>query len=116
MNAKELRAAAINLKRHMGIVYASTASMGPTPIQRLAGTLIDHILATVREDDDEPIDDSWFASISDHKQRVMIGDGRCVERDDFGSIFIDADGTHCDFPITTRGEFRALCRLLGMLR
>ncbi len=84
MNAKELRQAA---ERVSDRYHHDTATIDPDLAVDIAG----HILATVREDDDELIDSHW----------IEVG------------VPLQLLRQHIDH-IKTRGDFRTLCRLLGV--
>ena len=93
MNAKELREAAQRL-----IDYPEA---NPDDVTGLA----DHILATVRDDDDEHADQAWQSLVTFDS---AIGDGKWIVAKMFD--------TWDDIPKSdkTRGQFRSLCRGLGI--
>ena len=91
----------------------------------------DHILATVRPDDDEPLTEDWFgafaAKAGQYRFEFSIGRGRSFQIDELhdktwaAELLIDShnrygikDDAECGFEIQTRGDFRQLCRLLGV--
>lgn len=97
MNAKELRQAAEWLHKIRLACSNHTC------------TLIDYVLATVRGDDDELIDELWFI-----KQKRVDGPLRMivlVRRPE--GFHLEVNGYESDRP-ATRGDFRTLCRSLGV--
>ena len=98
MNAKELREAAIEITNH-GNELALMA---------------DHILATVRDDDDEPITPLWLSQwgeclVDCRKIGILcidLYDGNWSVIGEFGEVYIK--------PQEKRGQFRSLCRGLGI--
>lgn len=66
----------------------------------------EHILSTVRADDDEPIDEAWAGS-------GRVGIGPYVETKKC-RVFIVNPGTCYALPIKTRGQCRRLCEGLGI--
>ena len=119
MNAKELRQAAeavkidaeISLKEELWSLPASYKTIGAFTVK-----LMDHILSTVRDDDDEPVTYEWLSSI---KKPYMANrkiwwnlDGYTV------SISSSCARFHCNHmpfaSVQTRGQFRSLCRGLGI--
>lgn len=111
MTPSELRKAAEDLRAHLEITHASVGGLGiETPTQILSNKLIDHILATVREDDGEPFTRDFVTD----SQMGWIGPGMLEVRND-GSVYLDCgDFAVLIDTIRTRGDFRTLCRLLGV--
>ena len=87
------------------------------------GDMLDHILATVHVDDDEPVDGEWLVSIGWHWNRELYWWIDCNETtNDFvsigiyrfdGSMFVEIDGDS-NVELKTRGQLRALLRGLGI--
>ena len=80
-------------------------------------SMANHILATVREDDDEPYDKDWGRAVSGGSC-LYLGDNFSIDiaacdleyedRSDCGGSF-----GYMSLSIKTRGDFRTLCRLLS---
>lgn len=100
MNAKELRQAADRVRDQY---HHDTTSIDPDLVIDIAA----HILATVREDDDE--DMSWDEAARQESHRTFF---HVEARSSCWVAIIDGKRTIAEFK--TRGEFRALCRLLGV--
>ena len=113
MNAKELREAAQRL-----IEYPEA---NPDDVTGLA----DYILATVRDDDDEPVAWEWLAE----RMTLLPDDCDVVERLASGPMYVHRfhgpltyvvscvknDGEHAAVnPPESRGQFRSLCRGLSI--
>jgi hypothetical protein len=110
VNAKELREAATEVRR-----------CGSEP----ACDIADYILVTVRDDDDEPVTWDWLAE----RMTLLPDDRYRVERRTIGSMYVhrhhgplvfvvncvEIDGEYAALnPPKTRGQFRSLCRGLGI--
>lgn len=117
MNATELRAAAIELRD--GTVAAASGHDCDTPadVRLLVSQMTDlaaHILATVREDDDETYFSSWgremlgATTLQLNKHFGLCTDSCDIEYEDDDSF------DSIETTVRTRGEFRALCRCLGV--
>jgi len=103
VNSKELIAAAENCCTDSRLEWVDLDTPG-FPIREDmmmdAYRLSQHILGTVRADDDEDVHPSWFESL-------ISQDGlRTIEN-------VLAAGNRCR--CFSRGEFRQLCRLLGVV-
>lgn len=72
--------------------------------------LANHILATVREDDDELATVPWVRDSLPAFAWVGWRGAFCAQRT---GLHLDISGTMSDRP-ATRGDFRTLCRLLGV--
>lgn len=75
-----------------------------------------HILATVRADDDEPVNDKWFSSVFEQcvSQRYEFGTNCIMEIDEENeSWYVWSYGDRLG-EVKTRGQFRQLCRGLGI--
>jgi hypothetical protein len=89
--------------------WITQGGLDPTTSEKLA----EHILATVRADDDEPVTASWFAILLGSIDRFEFGRGYSVERNENGQWEAWLCG-HCLRAIKTKGQFRQLCRGLGI--
>ena len=102
MNAKELREAAESALRYDDCddsAIDSTAS---------------HILATVRPDDDEPVNAAWSQDVLG---AVSVEVGRNLFLNKWAQVEYGSDNESdgvFNTTVKTRGEFRQLCRLLGV--
>lgn len=114
MNAKELIAAAKSLS-HEAARYFEEYMIEDHDDPDTRGLferidlVTDHILATVRADDDEPLTDADFVneSLGNGYQFGRIpGNVPCIQAEGCGPVFLPH--------VKTRGEFRQLCRLLGV--
>lgn len=111
MNAKELRQAA-EITRHLIAREDDDLNVIAGHIENIAA----HILATVREDDDEPATYENLCSIKkpymENRKIWWNFDGFTVSVNSSGARF------HCNhMPIAsaqTMGQFRSLCRGLGI--
>jgi len=114
MNAKELRAAAELAVEWDGYIHPEDK-----PAFDAWKLLADHILPTVRDDDDEPFGGEWAKGV--------VGDSFVPINSRFG---LDVLGCRIEYEVNTRyersygcldshiktrGEFRQLCRLLGIV-
>ncbi len=114
MTPSELRAAADDVIRtyvtdpeEMGI------DIRPTITERKAIAIAQHVLATVRDDDDEPITQEWCELRSNDWRECM---GQYINRRN--SALIIANGCLCvggkRTPITTVGQLRGIVTALGI--
>lgn len=129
MNAKELRAAADELKRYSEELIRDRLRLLPGQARRemdyVLQTTIDlstHILATVREDDDDEIKWDWLESVTGNDREVsgslvsvhvteelsLVGD---LEYPNVWQVwFNEYEIGEC----VDRAGFRSLCRGLGI--
>ena len=120
MTPKELRQAAEavrdNLKRTLRACQELRLK-GDTSLVLADIALAEHILATVREDDGEPVTYEWICSLKiphmENRKILWNFDGYTVSVSSSGAKF------HCNhMPIAsveTRGQFRSLCKGLGIV-
>lgn len=115
MKAKELRQAAESLSNDAAryleeyLAEEHDDAVSFAHFERV-DLVTDHILATVREDDDELVDELWFIK----QTRVdgpLLNMIVLVCRSE--GFHLKVNGNESDRP-ATRGDFRALCRLLGV--
>ena len=116
MNAKELRQAAELLKQSDENRRRQFKRMGTEVVQGVEGLVADHIIATVREDDDETYTADWG--------REAMGRSELVFNRHFTLALYPTPTIETDVPgqsigfldttVKTRGDFRTLCRLLGV--
>lgn len=99
MNAKELRQAA---ERQLNYDESSDAEIDQ---------ILRHILATVREDDDEEFDESKAAKLLGEKYEIKCTETRLFIMDHDKSL--PHIGVSCRTP-ETMGQFRKLCEGLGI--
>ena len=121
MNSKELRAAAERTKKFASETL-ELCRVHSIPIKTRENTLdanitvAEYILSTVRDDDDEPVAYEWLSSI---KKPYMANrkiwwnlDGYTVS---ISSSWARFHCNHMPFAsVQTRGQFRSLCRGLGI--
>lgn len=113
MSAKELRAAASDVAGACDDEFLKVEGYWTVPDRMMIAksqSIAAHILATVREDDDEPIDEAWLRSQS-RTDGLLLTMMTFVRRLD--GYHLEVNGHESANP-TTRGEFRALCRCLGV--
>lgn len=94
-------------------------SMGMQQLDIYKGTgvwwMAQHILATVKPDDDDPLTDDWLSEIGD-----IVDDVICIAiiRKQVNDPNMSLDGNELGEayfrPPETRGQFRELCRGLGI--
>lgn len=101
MNAKQLIRAAELLHERDKSARGMFREPGREAAKGFDGHLADHILATVCKDDDEAFTPEWAFEVG---------------KNQIGEIAKECDGFEMleRFRIKTRGDFRALCRLLGV--
>lgn len=111
MNAKELRRAAeIVVSQYK----SDTTSIRPAVAIELAA----HVLSTVREDDDEEYCSDWARSVIGTSEvtlneRFSLATHRCdIEYDDLQPHQVSCGSLRTR--VKTQGDFRTLCRLLGV--
>lgn len=108
---KELLAAARDLENHAYDMMRTHRHMDSEDEQIVLWSkqhmLADHIRSTVRADDDDPVD--WGKIISSDIRLMM--DGRMYMFAKGSENVLAIIQTDC---ITTRGEFRSICRALGI--
>ena len=111
MNARELRHAA-------GLVLGDFSHpYGWSGMIEDSKRLAEHILATVRDDDDEPVSEEWFRSVSTIANifgPTIHYQGRYLTWFEWGIGYYDNDTDAVPVTTTTRGQFRALCKGLGI--
>ncbi len=111
MNAKELRTAA-------EILLEDCDTIGVTPLQQLR-RLAEHILATVKEDDDEPITEEWIEKEYLQTFPTKFPDIQ-IKVDEDGDIILIDEGIldqvvfFCWADEPTRGQLRRLLEALGV--
>ena len=110
MNAKELREAAAYVAE---FAHHDPDVMSPDVVVELAK----HVLSTVHDGDDELVTYEWLSSIKkpymENRKVRWNFDGYTVSISSSGARF------HCNHmpfaSVQTRGQFRALCVLLGIV-
>lgn len=116
MTAKELRQAAD--------IVLDQVNFGFAVSEHRASILAEHILATVRDDDDAPLDFAFLHSVETKYfgEALMCSfEFGCLEmwvvNDEYDPL--DAtwsfSGANLQLTIKTRGQFRSLCRGLGIV-
>lgn len=122
MNAKQLIQSASLLHERDKSARDMFREIGREAAKGFDGYLADHILATVREDDDEPVDEAWVLSISP-LGRYCVSDPSGFVQVEYSivsrSVFAEYVRSETDFDtvptlVKTRGQFRMLCHLLGV--
>ena len=116
MNAKELRKAADRVSKIADKEVLKTGLKCVTEHTVDMMLVAEHILATVREDDDDLVTYAWLSFIKkpymENRKIRWNFDGYTVSISSSGAKF------HCNhMPIAsvqTRGQFRALCKGLGI--
>ena len=121
MNAKELREAADSLKRYSSEMIRHRLKLLPGQSRNdadnvLLGTisLADYILATVRDDDDEPCGWEWFGTVWPEDCTVVEA---WPDKDNSIAVYVRNQAGDFDQYVThlrTRGDVRLLCRGLGI--
>lgn len=129
MNAKELRAMAEKSRAWYTTPNIPEAChQVPDHVFYTGYHLATYILATVRDDDDEPVTAEWLHSLfwdsnsawwylDKTRQKVVICEhGKpadvWVASKPFALSDVDQDSLLCE--VTSRGQFRSLCRGLGI--
>lgn len=108
-----LNAAELLLARDKEVRELFARSHGKEAAPTMEYHLARHILSTVREDDGEEIDEDWFIAQCGVDQAYIRGDFflQFVTR---GAVSLGYQGNETPTNIHTRGDFRALCSLLGV--
>ncbi len=126
MNAKELRQAAELLSNEAARYFEEYLAEEHDDADSFAhfervDLVTDHLLATVREDDDEPLTERFvdqFRGSSGEDGDYFYWDANVPMNDPrpglLGLLSSRKNQSHEFAHIKTRGEFRALCRLLGV--
>lgn len=117
MTAKELRIAAEVVLAYDGLPHADYVQVEGLQFHEDAVEIARYILATVRDDDDEPVTYQWLISIKkpymENRKIWWNFDGYTVSTSSSCARF------HCNhMPIAsvkTRGQFRAMCKGLGIV-
>jgi len=114
MNAKELRKVAEWLKylAYPRVCYEEFRGIDGTETMEKFNTIAEYVLARLRDDDDEPVNEewvSWSGAVKGEYGFWILGDVLS-----FGIIDHNVIIDHWDSAIKTRGQFRALCKGLGI--
>lgn len=110
MTSKELIEAAERIQYDY---HYDTTTMSP----ELALDLSEHILATVREDDDDEVADEWLRELSDYDSDQNISFGQLwysTVRMEWTVIDENVDNEVIIKTPQTKGQFRQLCQALGI--
>lgn len=138
MNAKELRAAAERYRDLSGDIADALEGGSPHHTATYLGSLLhdlaeittpmqSHILATVRDDDDEPVTKEWLFSIGltrdNHRfakftarREQALSVGLWLVSDGWKAVLIFAEHSSANITrgLKTRGDVRRLCAVLGV--
>ena len=120
MNAKELREAAAWIKERIEGEMMECAN-NPSYLDEYGKSIederacVDYILATVRDDDDEPVTSFWLSGFGDVMDGFHYIGIICVDATEWewslSGMFASSVSIHAP---KTRGQFRSLCRGLGI--
>lgn len=114
MNAKELRQAA-EITRHFIEREDDDLNVIAGHIENIAA----HILSTVRDDDDEPVSKEWFEEVIGDPLDLQTIEPWFIWWHSTRELLMGPEGGSVGpepltLPIKTRGQFRSLCRGLGI--
>jgi len=116
MNAKELRKAAEWLKylAYPRVCYEEFRGIDGTETREKFNTIAEYVLARLRDDDDEPVNDDWLSGVQPSASFAIHTNGIQVEAHYLpeGNFYWGYSGSA--IYKMTRSQFRALCKGLGI--